>query len=77
MKEMMVLKNESSLDFIITKFDKCEKDKKEKEKKSTLKDNLADATDKIVSLERQIDKSEQYSGQTCILLHGIQESKGI
>ena len=52
MKKMMDLKNESSLDFIITKFDKCEKDKKEKEKKSTLKDNLTDATDKVVCLER-------------------------
>ena len=51
MKKMMDLKNKGSVHLIITKFDECEKDEKEKEKKCTLEDNLTKATDKIISLE--------------------------
>ena len=73
---MMDLENESSIDFTLTNFDEYDKNQKEKENKKTLRDNSTDAIEKIISLERQIDKSEKYLRQSCILLHEIQETKG-
>ena len=54
---------------MISKFDKLEKDRKEKEKVSYL-------SEKLGKLEESIDAQQQYSRRNCLLLNGIEETKG-
>ena len=67
---------EESVDFISIKFDEHEKDKKQKEKIKILEDNNFKMYDKKTTLEKQIDRLEQYLRHNCILLNGKPESKG-
>ena len=65
-----------AIDFISNKFDKYEKDKKEKEERiMTLKDCLINMSEQADSLSGQVDKQEQYSRRNYVLLHGIPENK--
>ena len=67
---------EESVDFISIKFDEHEKDKKQKEKIKILEDNNFKMYDKKTTLEKQIDRLEQYLRHNFILLNGKPESKG-
>ena len=67
---------DESVDFISIKFDEYEKDKKQKEKIKILEDNNLKMYDKTTTLEKQIDRLEQYLRHNCILLNGKPESKG-
>ena len=63
--------------FMTSKFDKLEKDWKEKEKIiNNLKGEVSYLSEKLGKLEESIDAQQQYSRRNCLLLHGIEETKG-
>ena len=65
-----------SIDFISSKFDEYEKDRKEKEERTKiLEDYLINMSKRVDSLSGQVDKQEQYSKRNCLFLHGIPEKK--
>ena len=54
-----------------------EKDRKEKEKIiNNLKGEVSYFPEKLGKIEESIDAQQQYSRRNCILLHGIEETKG-
>ena len=58
------------------KFDKFEKDCKEKEKiVDSLKQEFNGLKERVQSLEKVSDDHEQYSRRNCSLIHGIEEDK--
>ena len=66
-----------SVQFITSKFDELEKDRKEKEKIiNNLKGEVSYLSEKLGKLEESIDAQQQYSRRNCLLLHGIEETKG-
>ena len=66
-----------SVKFITSKFDELEKDRKEKEKIiNNLKGEVSYLSEKLGKLEESIDAQQQYSRRNCLLLHGIEETKG-
>ena len=57
--------------------DELEKDRKEKEKIiNNLKGKVSYLSEKLGKLEESIDAQQQYSRRNCLLLHGIEETKG-
>ena len=61
--------------FISTKFDKYEKERKEREQViKYLEENVSVMNKKVKNLEKEIDKHEQYSHQNCLLVHRIVET---
>ena len=66
-----------SVKFMTSKFDELEKDRKEKEKIiNNLKDEVSYLSEKLRKLVESIDTHQQYSQRNCLLLHGIEETKG-
>ena len=66
-----------SVKFMTSKFDELEKDWKEKEKIiNNLKGEVSYLSEKLGKLEEGIDAQQQYSRRNCLLLHGIEETKG-
>ena len=66
-----------SVKFITSKFDELEKDRKEKEKIiNNLKGEVSYLSEKLGKMEESIDAQQQYSRRNCLLLHGIEETKG-
>ena len=66
-----------SVKFMTSKFDKLETDRKEKEKIiNNLKGEVSYLSEKLGKLEESIDAQQQYSRRNCLLLHGIEETKG-
>ena len=64
------------IDFISSKFDEYDKNRKEKEEIiKTLEDSFINMSKRVDSLSGQVDKHEQYSRRNCLLLHVIPESK--
>ena len=60
-----------------SKFDVLEKHRKEKEKIiNNLKGEVSYLSEKLGKLEESIDAQQQYSRRNCLLLHGIEETKG-
>ena len=58
-------------------FDELEKDCKEKEKIiNNLKGEVSYLSEKLGKMEESIDAQQQYSRRNCLLLHGIEETKG-
>ena len=63
--------------FKTSKFDELDKDQKEKEKIiNNLKGKASYLSEKLGKMEESIDAQKQYSQRNCLLLHGIQETKG-
>ena len=63
--------------FITSKFDKLEKDQKEKEKMiHNLKGEIGYLSEKLGKMEENIDAQQQYSQRNCLLLHDTEETKG-
>ena len=66
-----------SAKFITSKLGELEKDQKEKEKIiNNLKGELSYVSEKLRKMEESIDSQQQYSQTNCLLLHGIEETKG-
>ena len=66
-----------SVKFMTSKFDELEKDRKEKENIiNNLKGELSYLSEKLGKMEESIDSQQQYSRRNCLLLHGIEETKG-
>ena len=60
--------------YITQKFDKYEKDGREKDAiVATLQNELKSATMKVQDLEKKMERQEQYSRRNCILIHGLKE----
>ena len=63
--------------FMISKFDEVDKDRKEKKKIiNNLKGEVSYHSDKLGKMEESIDAQQQYSRRNCLLLYGIEETKG-
>ena len=63
--------------FKTSKFDELDKDQKEKEKIiNNLKGKASYLSEKLGKMEESIDAQKQYSQRNCLLLHGIEETKG-
>ena len=66
-----------SVNFMTSKFDELKKDRKEKEEISNnLKGEVSYLSEKLGKLEQSIDAQQQYSRRYCLLLHGIEGTKG-
>ena len=64
-----------AVNFISTKFDEYEKERKEREQIiKNLEENVSVMNKKVENLEREIDKHELYSRRNCLLVHGIAET---
>ena len=64
------------VDFITQKFNKYEKDRREKNAITvTVQSELKSASMKVEDLEKKMDSQEQYSRRNCILIHGLKERK--
>ena len=64
-----------TVNFISTKFDKYEKERKEREQLiENLEENVSVMNKKVENLEKEIDKHEQYSRRNFLLIHGIAEA---
>ena len=61
-----------SVQLISDKFDEYEKDRKAKDELIIkLQTKVTELTDKVSNLSVQVDKQEQYSRRTCLLIHGV------
>ena len=66
-----------SVTFMTSKFDELEKDRKGKEKIiNNLKGEVNCVSEKLGKLGESIEFQQQYSRRSCLLLHGIEETKG-
>ena len=66
-----------SVKFMTLKFDELEKDRKEKEKIiNNLKCEVSYLSEKLGKMEEGIDALQQYSRRNCLILHGIEKTKG-
>ena len=66
-----------SVKFMTSKFDELEKDRKEKEKIiNNLKGEVSYLSENLGKTEESIDAQQQFSRRNCLLLHGIEETKG-
>ena len=64
-----------AVNFISTKFDEYEKERKEREQIiKNLEENVSVMNKKVEKLEKEIDKHEQYSHRNCLLVHEIAET---
>ena len=64
--------------FLCTKFDKYEKETKEREQTiKNLEANVSLINKKVENLVGEIDKCERYSRQNCLLFHGIVETDNV
>ena len=58
------------------KFDEYEKDKNAKDELIIkLQTQVTESTDKVSKLPVQVDEQEQYSRQSCLLIHGVEENR--
>ena len=65
-----------SVKFMTSKFDELEKDRKEKKIMNHLKGEVSYPSEKLGKMEESIDARQQYYRRNCLLLHGIEETKG-
>ena len=64
-----------AVNFISTKFDEYEKERKERKQIiKNLEENVSVMNKKVENLEKEIDKHEQYSRQKCLLVRRIVET---
>ena len=74
--EQHLINLNQTVNFICEKFDDYERDRAEKEKIiSDLQKNINDMSETLESLKGCLDRKEQYSRRTCLLIHGLAESK--
>ena len=64
-----------AVNFISTKFDEYEKERKEREQViKNFEENVSVMNKKVENLEKELDKHEQYSRRNSVLVHGIVET---
>ena len=62
------------MDFMTNEFEEYEPERQEKDKIiDSMKSDMVNMNEKIEKLDRTVDRQEQYSRRTCLLLHGIAE----
>ena len=62
--------------FINEKFEEMEDDRKEKERQiSELKNEVKYLNEKVETMDRSLDRHEQYSRRNCLLIHGVKENE--
>ena len=62
------------MDFMTNEFEEYEPERQEKDKIiDSMKSDMVNMNEKIEKLERTVDRQEQHSRRTCLLLHGIAE----
>ena len=60
-----------AINFISTKFDEYEKERKERQQIiKDLEKNVSVINKKVENLKKEIDKDELYSRRNCLLVHG-------
>ena len=65
-----------SVEFISTRFDEYEADRKRKDEMiNSLEENVLGLTEKVDKLSSLVDRQEQYSGRNCILIHDVKENQ--
>ena len=65
-----------SIKFINKKFEEMEADRKEKEQQiSELKNEVKYLNERVEAMDRSLDRDEQYSRRTCLLIHGVKENE--
>ena len=62
-----------SIKFMLQRFDKFKKDRREKVNEDLL-EKVSVLSSKVEKIEKHIGKPEQYSRQDCLLIHCIQEN---
>ena len=66
----------SSVEFLTSKFDELEKERKEKDELiNSLQIEVSSLKVEIKNLEKKTDDQEQYSRRNCLLIHGLNETK--
>ena len=64
-----------SVQLVSDKFNEYEKDRKAKDELIIkLQIQVTQLTDKLSRLSVQVDKQEQYSRRSCLLIHGVEEN---
>ena len=81
-KEMQIIGDKqlidltSSVQFLTTKFDELKKERKEKyELINSLQIEVSSLKVEVKNLEKKADDPEQYSHRSCLLIHGLTETK--
>ena len=63
-------------EFLTNKFEEYELERQGKDKTiDTMKSDMVNMNEKIEKLERIVDRQEQYSRRSCLLLHSIAEGE--
>ena len=66
----------SSVEFLTSKFDELERERKEKDKLiNNLQVEVSSLKVKVENLGKKVDDQEQYSRRNCFLIHGLTETK--
>ena len=66
----------SLVEFLTSKFDELEKERKEKDKLiNSLQIEVSSLKVEVKNLEKKTDDQEQYSRRRCLLIHGLNETK--
>ena len=64
-----------SIKFINEKFEEMETDRKDKERQILdLKNDVNYLNKKVETMDRSLDRHEQYSRRNCLLIHGVKEN---
>ena len=65
-----------SIKFINGKFEEMEADRMEKERQILeLKNEVKSLNEKVETMDRSLDRHEQYSRRNCLLIHGVKENE--
>ena len=66
----------SWVEFLTSKFDELEKERKEKDELiNSLQIEVSSLKVEVKNLEKETDDQEQYSRRNCLLIHGLNETK--
>ena len=66
----------SSVEFLTSKFDVLEKERKEKDELiNSLHNEVSSLKVEVKNLEKKTDDQEQYSRRNCLLIHRLNETK--
>ena len=66
----------SSVEFLTTKFEQLEKERKEKDELiNSFQIEVSSLKVEVKNLEKKADDQEQYSRRNCLLIHGLTETK--
>ena len=69
-------KVDESIKFINEKFEEMEADRKEKERQiSDLKNEVKYLNEKVETMDRSLDRHEQYSRRNYLIVHSVKENE--